>query len=156
MDIGRVNLTHALYVDTFSKRAGEAVRAGLQDDGLWVRLRHDVIGREDAFRSHNTMLQLGYDHKFSTDNGAFYLGADLDYLDDSLDYRNVSGSGDLNRYGLWLYGSYLAQSGLYSDTVLKMSRLTNDFAFSALSSVERISADYANYALSVSEELGQR
>ena len=58
--MSKVNYSNAVYMDRLNKRIGEA-RYLTGDDGLWVRLRHDRIGKDDAFRSMNTMFEIGYD-----------------------------------------------------------------------------------------------
>ncbi len=60
--MSKVNYSNAVYMDRLNKRMGEA-RFLEGDDGLWVRLRHDRIGKSDAFRSKNTMFEIGYDWK---------------------------------------------------------------------------------------------
>ncbi|WP_040909216.1 hypothetical protein, partial [Succinatimonas hippei] len=55
INMSRANYANAVYMDTLNKRQGEARFVGSTDHGVWVRLRHDNIGKEDAFRSHNTM-----------------------------------------------------------------------------------------------------
>ena len=58
--MSRINYSNAVYMDRLNKRMGEA-RYIDGDEGLWVRMRHDRIGKSDAFRSMNTMMELGYD-----------------------------------------------------------------------------------------------
>ena len=62
IDMSKVNYSNAIYMDRLNKRMGEA-RYIDGDEGLWVRMRHDRIGKSDAFRSKNTMMELGYDKR---------------------------------------------------------------------------------------------
>lgn len=60
--MSRSNYSNAIYMDRLNKRLGEARYIDDEEDqGMWVRIRHDRIGKEDAFRSRNTMYELGYD-----------------------------------------------------------------------------------------------
>lgn len=141
--LSRVNYSNAVYMDRLNKRMGEA-RYIDGDDGLWVRLRHDRIGKEDAFRTMNTMFELGYDRKVQDQkNGEHRRGVAFDYMRGEADYTNVMGSGDVRRAGVWLYDTWLGDKGHYSDYVVKYGRLSNDFdIFNELGT--KVSGDYDN------------
>ena len=69
MDGGKVlpHLVQAMYgritdMDNLNKRLGEA-RFIDQEDGLWVRLRYDRMGKDDQFRLRGKTAELGYDWK---------------------------------------------------------------------------------------------
>ena len=49
-------------MDNLNKRLGEA-RFIDQEDGLWVRLRYDRMGKDDQFRLRGKTAELGYDWK---------------------------------------------------------------------------------------------
>ena len=126
------------------------------DDGLWVRLRHDRIGKDDAFRSMNTMFELGYDWKDEDQtDGTHYRGFAFDYMRGTADYQNVAGDGDVRRAGLWYHDTWLGDSGHYTDYVVKYGRLSNDFdIYSELG--DKIDGDYDNDVWSVSAEYGRK
>ena len=155
--MSKVNYSNAVYMDRLNKRMGEA-RYIDGDDGLWVRMRHDRIGKEDAFRSMNTMFELGYDwHAKGQKDGEHRQGVAFDYMRGTADYKNVAGDGDVRRAGVWLYDTWLGDKGHYSDYVVKYGRLSNDFDIYALSKPgEKISGDYDNDAWSVSAEYGRK
>ncbi len=155
IDMSKVNYSNAVYMDRLNKRMGEA-RYIEGDDGLWVRLRHDRIGKDDAFRSMNTMFELGYDwHAKGQKDGEHRQGVAFDYMRGTADYRNVAGDGDVRRAGVWLYDTWLGDKGHYSDYVVKYGRLSNDFdIYSELG--EKISGDYDNDVWSVSAEYGRK
>lgn len=155
IDMSKVNYSNAVYMDRLNKRMGEA-RYIEGDDGLWVRLRHDRIGKEDAFRSMNTMFELGYDRKVQDQkDGEHRRGVAFDYMRGEANYTNVMGSGDVRRAGVWLYDTWLGDKGHYSDYVLKYGRLSNDFdIFSELG--DKISGDYDNDVWSASAEYGRK
>ena len=155
IDMSKVNYSNAVYMDRLNKRMGEA-RYIDGDDGLWVRLRHDRIGKEDAFRSMNTMFELGYDRKVQDQkDGEHRRGVAFDYMRGEADYTNVMGSGDVRRAGVWLYDTWLGDKGHYSDYVVKYGRLSNDFDIFSESG-NKISGDYDNDVWSASAEYGRK
>lgn len=154
--MSKVNYSNAVYMDRLNKRMGEA-RYLDGDDGLWVRLRHDRIGKEDAFRSMNTMMELGYDWKAKGQkDGEHRQGVVFDYMRGTADYTNVMGDGDVRRAGVWLYDTWLGDKGHYTDYVVKYGHLSNDFDIYAPTTLEEINGDYNNDVWSVSAEYGRK
>ena len=153
--MSKVNYSNAVYMDRLNKRMGEA-RFLEGDDGLWVRLRHDRIGKSDAFRSKNTMFEIGYDWKDNAQkDGTHYRGFAFDYMRGTADYTNVLGEGDVRRAGLWYHDTWMGDKGHYTDYVVKYGRLSNDFdIYSELG--EKIKGDYDNDVWSVSAEYGRK
>ena len=153
--MSKVNYSNAVYMDRLNKRMGEA-RFIEGDDGLWVRLSHDRIGKSDAFRSKNTMFEIGYDWKDEAQkDGTHYRGFAFDYMRGTADYTNVLGEGDVRRAGLWYHDTWMGDKGHYTDYVVKYGRLSNDFdIYSELG--EKIKGDYDNDAWSVSAEYGRK
>ncbi len=153
--MSKVNYSNAVYMDRLNKRMGEA-RFLEGDDGLWVRLRHDRIGKSDAFRSQNTMFEIGYDWKDEAQkDGTHYRGFAFDYMRGTADYTNVLGEGDVRRAGLWYHDTWMGDKGHYTDYVVKYGRLSNDFdIYSELG--EKIKGDYDNDVWSVSAEYGRK
>ena len=153
--MSKVNYSNAVYMDRLNKRMGEA-RFLEGDDGLWVRLRHDRIGKSDAFRSQNTMFEIGYDWKDNDQkDGTHYRGFAFDYMRGTADYTNVAGEGDVRRAGLWYHDTWMGDKGHYTDYVVKYGRLSNDFdIYSELG--EKIKGDYDNDVWSVSAEYGRK
>ena len=154
--MSRINYSNAIYMDRLNKRIGEA-RYIDGDEGLWVRMRHDRIGKSDAFRSMNTMMELGYDRKVGDrEDGEHRQGFALDYMRGTADYKNVAGEGDVRRAGVWFYDTWLGDKGHYTDYVLKFGRLSNDFEVYARSTGEKITGDYSNFVYSASAEYGRK
>ena len=153
--MSKVNYSNAVYMDRLNKRMGEA-RYIDGDEGLWVRMRHDRIGKSDAFRSKNTMFELGYDRKVGDrEDGEHRQGVVFDYMRGTADYHNVAGEGDVRRGGVWFYDTWLGNKGPYTDYVLKFGRLSNDFdIYSELG--EKITGDYSNFVYSASAEYGRK
>ena len=156
IDMSKINYSNAVYMDRLNKRMGEA-RYIDGDEGLWVRMRHDRIGKSDAFRSKNTMFELGYDRKVGDrEDGEHRQGVVFDYMRGTADYHNVAGEGDVRRGGIWLYDTWLGDKGHYTDYVLKFGRLSNDFEIYARSTGEKIIGDYSNFVYSASAEYGRK
>ncbi len=154
--MSRANYENAIYMDRLNKRMGEA-RYIDGDEGLWVRIRHDRIGKSDAFRSMNTMMELGYDTRVNDrDDGEHRQGAAIDYMRGTADYKNVAGEGDVRRGGIWLYDTWLGNKGHYTDYVLKFGRLSNDFELYTRTLGEKVTGGYSNFVCSASAEYGRR
>lgn len=157
INMSKVNYSNAIYMDRLNKRLGEARYINPEEEqGMWVRLRHDRIGKDDAFRSQNTMYELGYDEKQSCDNGERRLGMAIDYMDGKAEYSGINGSGDIKRYGLWLYDTWLGDKGHYTDYVLKWGHLENDFDIYTMTRGEKVTGDYSNNVFSASAEYGKK
>ena len=156
IDMSRANYANAVQMDTLNKRQGEMRYSQGREDGLWVRIRHDDIGKKSSFRLDNTMIEVGVDSRYVKDNGEFHTGVALDYMNGDTDYHHISGSGDLDRYGAWMYLTWLGNEGDYSDLVLKFGHLESDFKIWAPTTGERIRGDYDNDVFLVSYEQGKK
>lgn len=157
INMSRANYKNAIYMDRLNKRMGEMRYVnGEEEQGLWVRLRHDRIGQSGDFRSMNTMYEVGYDVKQPTDNGEHRIGMAIDYMRGSTTYDNIMGKGETKRYGLWLYDTWLGEKGHYVDYVAKWGHLSNDFDITAKTTGEKINGDYSNNVFSVSAEYGKK
>ncbi len=157
INMSKVNYNNAIYMDRLNKRMGEARYISPEDEqGMWVRIRHDRIGKDNAFRSQNTMYEMGYDVKQDCDNGERRIGMAIDYMDGKAEYSGIAGDGDVKRYGLWLYDTWLGDKGHYADYVLKWGHLENDFDIMARTTGEKITGDYSNNVFSVSAEYGKK
>ena len=155
INMSRANYSNAIYMDRLNKRMGETRYINPEEEqGMWVRLRHDRIGKTDAFRSRNTMYEMGYDVKQDCDNGERRIGMAIDYMDGKTEYRNVAGDGDIKRYGLWLYDTWTGNKGHYTDFVAKWGHLENDFEI--YNSLGKVNGDYSNNVFSVSAEYGKK
>ncbi len=157
INMSRANYSNAIYMDRLNKRLGEARYINSEEDeGMWVRLRHDRIGKDEQFRSQNTMYEVGYDQKQECDNGERRIGMAIDYMDGKTSYTGIAGDGDIKRYGLWLYDTWLGNKGHYVDYVAKWGHLENDFDIMAKSTGEKITGDYSNNVFSISAEYGRK
>ncbi len=157
LNMSRANYSNAIYMDRLNKRLGEARYInGEEDEGMWVRIRHDRVGKTDAYRSQNTMYELGYDKKQECDNGERRVGFAVDYMHGDTGYSDIAGKGEIDRYGLWLYDTWTGDKGHYVDYVAKWGHLDNDFEIYAPITGEKIDGDYSNNVFSVSAEYGKK
>ena len=155
LNMSRANYSNAIYMDRLNKRLGEARYINSEEDeGMWVRLRHDRIGKDDAYRSQNTMYELGYDQKQECDNGERRVGFAVDYMHGDTSYSDIAGKGEIDRYGLWLYDTWMGDKGHYVDYVAKWGHLDNEFEI--YNSRTKVDGDYSNNVFSVSAEYGRK
>lgn len=155
LNMSRANYSNAIYMDRLNKRMGEARYLNDEEnEGMWVRLRHDRIGKEDAYRSQNTMYEIGYDVKQECDNGERRIGMAIDYMHGDTGYSDISGKGEIDRYGLWMYDTWMGDKGHYADYVAKWGHLSNDFEI--YNSREKVTGDYSNNVFSISAEYGKK
>ena len=159
LNMSRANYSNAIYMDRLNKRLGEARYINddpEEDEGMWVRIRHDRIGKEDAFRSQNTMYELGYDKRQECDNGKHRVGFAVDYMHGDTGYSDIAGKGEIDRYGLWLYDTWTGNKGHYADYVAKWGHLQNDFEVYTMTGGEKVTGDYSNNVFSISAEYGRK
>ena len=159
LNMSRANYSNAIYMDRLNKRLGEARYINddpEEDEGMWVRIRHDRIGKDDAYRSQNTMYELGYDKKQDCDNGERRVGFAVDYMHGDTGYTGIAGKGEIDRYGLWLYDTWMGDKGHYVDYVAKWGHLDNDFEVYTMRNGDKVTGDYSNNVFSVSAEYGRK
>lgn len=156
LNMSRANYAAAVYMDRLNKRMGEARYFAGQDEGIWARIRHDRVGRDDAFLVQNTMFEVGYDRKIASKTGTRRVGIAADYMEGDTEYNNIAGEGEIDRFGLWLYSTWLGEKGHYTDYVLKWGRMSNEFDIYGMSTGERITGDYDNNVFSASAEYGRK
>lgn len=155
INMSRANYSNAIYMDRLNKRMGETRYINPEEEqGMWVRIRHDRIGKDEQFRSQNTMYEIGYDVKQPVDSGDHRIGMAIDYMDGKTSYSGIAGDGDIKRYGLWLYDTWLGENGHYTDFVAKWGHLENDFEI--YNSLGKVNGDYSNNVFSVSAEYGKK
>lgn len=157
LNMSRANYSNAIYMDRLNKRLGEARYINSEEDeGMWVRIRHDRIGKDAAYRSQNTMYELGYDQKQECDNGERRVGMAIDYMHGDTGYDQIAGKGEIDRYGLWLYDTWMGDKGHYADYVAKWGHLSNDFEVYTMQNSDKVTGDYSNNVFSVSAEYGRK
>lgn len=156
LNMSRANYSAAVYMDRLNKRMGEARYFAGEDEGIWARVRHDRVGKEDAYLVQNTMFEVGFDRKLESKNGTRRVGIAADYMEGDTEYNNIAGEGEIDRFGLWLYSTWFGEKGHYTDYVLKWGRMSNEFDIYGMTTGERITGDYDNNVFSASAEYGRK
>ena len=80
--------------------------------------------------------------------GDWVVGGAFSYTDGTTDYDG--GSGDTQAYGFAVYGTWMAENGMFVDLIGKYSRLESDF------DIRNMSGEAKNNAFSMSAEFGWR
>lgn len=157
LNMSKANYSQAVYLDTLNKRLGEA-RYLEGDEGLWIRMRHDKIDKDNSYEITNNMYQLGYDKKYESKdkNGYHRKGVAIDYIDGDTSYDDIAGSGETNRKGIWLYDTWMGNKGHYTDYVAKWGYLENNFDLYTKTRGEKVSGEYDNDVYSLSAEWGYK
>lgn len=129
--------------DTLQKRMGE-LRDSEGAIGAWAR----VYGSEQEYGAQsvtakNTTVQVGADYDIGS---GFKLGGAFSYTDGSSTFD--MGESDAYMYGVALYGTWLADCGLFVDVIGKYSRLENEFTSGTMK------GEFDNNAMSLAVETG--
>ncbi|WP_455631583.1 autotransporter domain-containing protein, partial [Megamonas sp.] len=127
-------------------------------EGLWVRMRHDKTDKDTGFEISTNMYELGYDKKYASKDGNGYhrRGVALDYMDGDTSYDDIFGGGETNRKGIWLYDTWFGNKGHYTDYVAKWGHLENSFDLYTKTRGEKVSGEYNNNVYSLSAEWGYK
>lgn len=131
-------------MNDLTKRMGE-LRDSPEGVGAWAR----VYGSEQEYGDQSVTLksssvQVGADYAI----GDWTVGGAFSYTDGSTDYDG--GDGDTKAYGFAVYGTWMADNGMFVDLIGKYSRLENEF------DIRNMSGEAKNNAYSMSAEFGWR
>lgn len=154
INLSRANYANAIYMDNMNQRLGEA-RYLEGNEGFWVKLGHNSIGKDNAFDIDNNVYQLGYDKLHQEENGARRIGVVADYMTGDTSYDNISANGEVSRKGLWLYDTWTGNDGHYTDFVAKWGHLENNFDI-YLPDQDVVNGEYNNDVFALSEEYGYK
>lgn len=108
----------ATTMETLRDRRGEMTFNGTKEDGWWVRYTHDRFGL-DGFTAETDGFQFGYEWMKPEEGGKLFRGAALDVAQGDVDYDNLSGESEADRYRLSAYQTYMGDNGVYYDAVLR-------------------------------------
>lgn len=120
----------ATDLDRFNDRRGESRYVYDTNDGLWVRNTYSNLDRDNAFEMDKNMIQIGYDRVVGTNSGKHILGVSVDYTNANIDIPGVTGGSDSERYAMSLYYTWLSDTGIYTDLVLKGGVIDSDYTVS--------------------------
>lgn len=129
-------------LNDLNKRMGD-LRDNPGAVGAWVRL----YGSEQELGNitgKSASVQVGADYQI----GDWKVGGAFSYTDGSSDYD--FGDADNELYTFAVYGTWLADNGMFVDLIGKYGRLSNDFH------VEQMKGSFDNNAYSLSAEFGWR
>lgn len=131
-------------MNDLTKRMGE-LRDSPDGIGTWVRLygSEQEYGEQSVTQKSAT-VQVGADYAV----GDWVVGGAFSYTDGTTDYDG--GSGDTQAYGFAVYGTWMAENGMFVDLIGKYSRLESDF------DIRNMSSEAKNNAFSMSAEFGWR
>lgn len=135
--------------NNLNKRMGE-LRENSHAHGLWARVFNGEVESnfDDASLTNYTTIQAGYDYNLSSDtNSNSYLGFALSYLNSKT--SSVASETKGNGVEAGVYFAYVQDSGLYTDSILKLSYMSNTNS----SSVYSLS-DTTNTSFILSQEVG--
>lgn len=120
----------ATDLDRFNDRRGESRYVNDTNDGLWVRNTYSNLDWDNAFEMDKNMIQIGYDRVEGTNSGKHILGVSVDYTNANIDIPGVTGGSDSERYAMSLYYTWLSDTGIYTDLVLKGGVIDSDYTVS--------------------------
>lgn len=140
----------AVDMDRRDRRIHESVHENGSEQGLWVRVSHGQKGASGVYKNDVDTVTLGFEGAPST---SWRLGGWFSYASGDVDYSNVNGSADLERYEAALYGTYLSGNH-YLDLVGRFGRVANEFDVTSNSGALRTTGDYDQDYAAISAEYG--
>ena len=153
-DLATINLlTWRQEMNSLNKRMGE-LRNSTEEHGVWSRVYTGKIENGSKYDNDYQTYQVGYDKKYSVDNGVMFVGGLVSYTDGETDY--ALGHGENYSVGAGIYATWLNNDGQFADVVLKQSRLHNKFDVTSKNGKLSQSGDYNNWGTSLSGQYGKR
>lgn len=153
-DLATINLlTWRQEMNSLNKRMGE-LRNSTGEHGVWSRVYTGKIENGSKYDNDYQTYQVGYDKKYTVDNGVMFVGGLVSYTDGETDY--ALGHGENYSVGAGIYATWLNNDGQFADVVLKQSRLHNKFDVTSKDGNKSQSGDYNNWGTSLSGQYGKR
>ena len=153
-DLATINLlTWRQEMNSLNKRMGE-LRNSTGEHGVWSRVYTGKIENGSKYDNDYQTYQVGYDKKYTVDNGVMFVGGLVSYTDGETDY--ALGHGENYSVGAGIYATWLNNDGQFADVVLKQSRLHNKFDVTSKDLDKSQSGDYNNWGTSLSGQYGKR
>ena len=150
-DLTAINyLSWKQEMSSLSQRMAE-LRDSSAEHGVWARVYGGKVENGSQYDNEYQTYQVGYDKKYTVDNGRVYLGYLVSYTDGETDYSY--GTGENYSVGAGIYATWMNNNGHYVDVLYKVSRLNNKFD---MKDVEDVKGDYDTYGISLSAEYGKR
>ncbi len=153
-DLATINLlTWRQEMNSLNKRMGE-LRNSTGEHGVWSRVYTGKIENGSKYDNDYQTYQVGYDKKYTVNNGVMFVGGLVSYTDGETDY--ALGHGENYSVGAGIYATWLNNDGQFADVVLKQSRLHNKFDVRSKDLDKSQSGDYNNWGTSLSGQYGRR
>ena len=128
------------------KRMGD-LRASKAASGAWARYDGGKLSGDSGLDSEFHTIQVGVDTVATPD--APRVGLAFSYTDGDMDYTRSSS--DMQGYSLAGYATWMADNGMFLDTVVRMAKFKNDMTVDG-----RLNGTMDSLAVSVSGEGGWR
>lgn len=154
--MGGQNAMYHNQLSDLRKRLGE-VRGMTESNGLWV----SASGQRDRFdgfasngvKQNAYRFNLGLDHKI----GSWLIGANFKYLHGTQKTSNPDShaKGKVNSAGANIYGTWIAENGLYTDIVASFDHYHQKITTSMLDG-RGVSGKVNNFGLGLSAEVGKK
>lgn len=148
---------HILDVEasTLRQRMGD-LRKNDGNIGVWARYLSDESHLNDnhysSFRLNLNGMQIGADHQTELNDGKLLIGAFTSYSKSNIK-SNSTNSGDISSYSTGIYSTWISNSGLYLDTLLKTNHFSNEVRTS-MNSGSNVKGDYKQNTVTISTETG--
>ena len=140
----------AVDMDRRDRRIHESVHENGSEQGLWVRVSHGQKGASSVYKNDVDTVTLGFE---GAPSSSWRLGGWFSYATGDVDYSNVRGTADLERYEAAIYGTYLSGNH-YLDLVGRFGRVANEFDVTSNSGALRTTGDYDQDYAAISAEYG--
>lgn len=141
-------------INDLNKRLGE-LRDNPYAQGAWARIFNGMTSSDYGVEMKNnfTNVQAGYDYSVGNlKNANQYVGFAISYGYNNLNASGVELAGSGNMVELGAYYSYVGDSGLYTDSILKYAFINNKLSISANQST----INYNTNAVTFGQEVGYR
>ena len=152
-DLATINyLSWKQEMNSLSQRMGE-LRDSSAEHGVWARIYGGKVENGSQYDNEYQTYQVGYDKKYTIDNGKVYLGYLVSYTDGETNYN--LGHGENYSVGAGIYATWMNNNGYYVDVLYKVSRLNNKFDVNGSNGLNS-KGEYDTYGISLSTEYGKR
>lgn len=116
-DLATINvLSWRQEMSSLNERMGE-LRNSTGSNGIWARVYGGKVENDSKYDNEYQTYQVGYDKKYSVENGDLFVGALVSYTDGKTNYN--LGDGENYSVGAGMYATWLNRDGQFADVVLK-------------------------------------
>lgn len=143
-------------MDALVKRLGE-LRMGKDEGGVWTRAigkQFDVSEKSSrAYQQNISGVEVGADKAIQLNGGKVYVGGMVGTAKSDLNFGEGA-SGEIDSKMVGAYATYLDDSGVYVDSVIKYNRLNNEIK-TPTNLGNSVKASYDTNGLGASVEVGK-